>query len=76
MHFVEGILIALEALSPQQRAVLLLRDVFDYSVRETADALSLSEANVSPSWGNLVARNRNRLYRVRDGATRNRDPAA
>lgn len=39
-------LIALEALSAQQRAVLLLRDVFDYSVRETADALSLSEANV------------------------------
>jgi RNA polymerase sigma-70 factor, ECF subfamily len=39
-------LIALEALSPTQRAVLLLRDVFDYSVRETADALSLSEANV------------------------------
>jgi RNA polymerase sigma-70 factor (ECF subfamily) len=39
-------LIALEALSPAQRAVLLLRDVFDYSVRETAEALSLSEANV------------------------------
>ena len=39
-------LIALEALSPSQRAVLLLRDVFDYSVRETAEALSLSEANV------------------------------
>src|SRR5262249_10814504 len=36
----------LEALSPSQRAVLLLRDVFDYSVRETADALELSEANV------------------------------
>ncbi len=39
-------LLALEALSPQQRAVLLLRDVFDYSVRETAGALGLSEANV------------------------------
>jgi RNA polymerase sigma-70 factor (ECF subfamily) len=39
-------LIALERLSPAQRAVLLLRDVFDYSVRETADALELSEANV------------------------------
>ncbi len=39
-------LVTLEALTPQQRAVLLLRDVFDYSVRETADALSLSEANV------------------------------
>ncbi len=39
-------LIALEALTPQQRAILLLRDVFDYSVRETAEALDLSEANV------------------------------
>ncbi|MBC7171802.1 MAG: hypothetical protein H5U40_05225, partial [Polyangiaceae bacterium] len=39
-------LVALEALTPTQRAVLLLRDVFDYSVREAADALGLSEANV------------------------------
>jgi len=39
-------LLALEVLTPTQRAVLLLRDVFDYSVRETADALDLSEANV------------------------------
>lgn len=39
-------LVALERLSPQQRAVLLLRDVLDYSVREAALALSLSEANV------------------------------
>jgi len=39
-------LLALEALTSQQRAVLLLRDVFDYSVRETADALDLSEPNV------------------------------
>jgi RNA polymerase sigma-70 factor (ECF subfamily) len=39
-------LLALEALTPQQRAVLLLRDVLDYSVRETADALGLSESNV------------------------------
>ena len=39
-------LLALEALTPQQRAVLLLRDVFDYSVRDTADALDLSEPNV------------------------------
>jgi RNA polymerase sigma-70 factor (ECF subfamily) len=39
-------LLALEALSPAQRAVLLLRDVFDYSVREAADALEMSEANV------------------------------
>lgn len=39
-------LLALEALTPSQRAVLLLRDVFDYSTGETAEALALSEANV------------------------------
>jgi RNA polymerase sigma-70 factor (ECF subfamily) len=39
-------LLALEALTPQQRAVLILRDVLDYSVRETAAALRLSEPNV------------------------------
>jgi RNA polymerase sigma-70 factor (ECF subfamily) len=39
-------LLALEALTPRQRAVLLLRDVFDYSVRQAAEALDLSEENV------------------------------
>jgi len=39
-------LLALEVLTPAQRAVLLLRDVFDYSVRETAVALDVSEPNV------------------------------
>ncbi|HEU4538222.1 MAG TPA: sigma-70 family RNA polymerase sigma factor [Polyangiaceae bacterium] len=39
-------LLALEVLTPAQRAVLLLRDVFDRSVRETAEALGASEANV------------------------------
>lgn len=39
-------LLALEALTPQQRAVLLLRDVFDYSVQETAEALDLSATNI------------------------------
>jgi RNA polymerase sigma factor (sigma-70 family) len=39
-------LLALEALTPRQRAVLLLRDVFDYSARETAAVLGVSEANV------------------------------
>jgi RNA polymerase sigma-70 factor (ECF subfamily) len=42
-------LVALETLTPTARAVLLLRDVFDYSVRETAEALDLSEANVKTS---------------------------
>jgi RNA polymerase sigma-70 factor (ECF subfamily) len=37
---------ALEALTPSQRAVLLLRDVFDFSVREAAEAAELSESNV------------------------------
>ena len=39
-------LVALEALTPSQRAVLLLRDVLDESVRETAASLDMSEANV------------------------------
>lgn len=42
----QAFLVALEALSATQRAVLLLRDVLDYSVEETAAALDLSEANV------------------------------
>lgn len=36
---------ALEVLSPTQRAVLLLCDVFDYSAAEVATALDLSTAN-------------------------------
>jgi RNA polymerase sigma-70 factor (ECF subfamily) len=39
-------LLAIEALTPNQRAVLLLRDVFDYSTTETAEALGLSDPNV------------------------------
>jgi RNA polymerase sigma factor (sigma-70 family) len=39
-------LMACEALSPRQRAVLLLRDVLDYSVEETARALAMSVPNV------------------------------
>ena len=39
-------LVALEKLTPSARAVLLLRDVFDYSIKETAAALDLSDANV------------------------------
>jgi RNA polymerase sigma-70 factor (ECF subfamily) len=39
-------LLACEALTPRQRAVLLLRDVLDYSVEETARALDLSVPNV------------------------------
>ncbi|MFY0562826.1 sigma-70 family RNA polymerase sigma factor [Archangium lansingense] len=39
-------LLALEALTPRQRAVLLLRDVFDYSGREVGECLGMSETNV------------------------------
>ncbi len=39
-------LVALEVLTPQQRAVLLLRDVFDYSIAETAEVLGIGSSNV------------------------------
>jgi len=50
--------LALEALTPQQRAVLLRRDVFDYSVEETADALGLSVPNVKTTHHRARARMR------------------
>lgn len=39
-------LLALEALSPKQRAVLLLRDVLDYSAREAGEVLDMTEGDV------------------------------
>lgn len=39
-------LVALEALSPRQRAVLVLRDVLGHSGAETAERLGLGEGNV------------------------------
>jgi RNA polymerase sigma-70 factor (ECF subfamily) len=39
-------LVLLESLSPEQRAVLLLRDVFDYGYDEIAGIVGKSEANV------------------------------
>jgi RNA polymerase sigma-70 factor (ECF subfamily) len=38
-------LVLLETLSPEQRAVLLLRDVFDYGYAEIAEIVGKSEAN-------------------------------
>lgn len=39
-------LLALETLSPSQRAVLLLSEVFDHSARESAELLGMTEGNV------------------------------
>jgi RNA polymerase sigma-70 factor, ECF subfamily len=51
-------LLALEALTPAQRAVLLLRDVFDYSIIETASALDMTEINVKVTLHRARARMR------------------
>ena len=39
-------LVLLESLSPEQRAVLLLNDVFDYRYHEIAGIIGKSEDNV------------------------------
>jgi RNA polymerase sigma-70 factor (ECF subfamily) len=39
-------MLALERLTPRQRAVLILRDVFDYTVQEAAAALQMTPSNV------------------------------
>ncbi|MDQ3866218.1 MAG: RNA polymerase sigma-70 factor [Actinomycetota bacterium] len=41
-----AMLVVLESLSPEQRAVLLLHDVFDYSYAEIAEIVGKSEVNV------------------------------
>jgi RNA polymerase sigma-70 factor (ECF subfamily) len=41
-----AMLVVLESLSPEQRAVLLLHDVFDYSYAEIAQIVGKSEVNV------------------------------
>ncbi len=41
-----AMLVTLESLSPEQRAVLLLHDVFDYDHREIAEIIGKREANV------------------------------
>jgi RNA polymerase sigma-70 factor (ECF subfamily) len=41
-----AVLVLLESLSPEQRAVLLLRDVFDYRYEEIASIVGKSEDNV------------------------------
>ncbi|HNC96675.1 MAG TPA: sigma-70 family RNA polymerase sigma factor [Myxococcota bacterium] len=41
-----ALLVAMERLTPTQRAVWLLREVFEYSVEETAELLTMSPSNV------------------------------
>jgi RNA polymerase sigma-70 factor (ECF subfamily) len=68
-------LLALERLTPTQRAVLVLSDVFDYSVKETAQALDLSESNVKTT--HHRARNAMEAYnRSRQPPTRVRQASA
>lgn len=59
-------LLALEALTPRQRAVLVLRHVFDLSVAETASVLDLSASNVKV----IAHRARAALARHPDQTTR------
>ena len=40
-----GILLLLEKLSPKERAAYILREAFDYTYRDIANALALEEAN-------------------------------
>jgi RNA polymerase sigma-70 factor (ECF subfamily) len=69
-------LLATEILTPRQRAVLLLRDVFDYSVEEAAVALELSEANVKTTHHRarsaLESYDRARVAPTRDAQARTR----
>jgi RNA polymerase sigma-70 factor (ECF subfamily) len=69
-------LLALEALTPSQRAVLLLRDVFDYSVRAAAEALAMSEPNVKVTHHRarraMAAYDRQRCVPTRDLQARTR----
>jgi RNA polymerase sigma-70 factor (ECF subfamily) len=65
-------LLALEALQPKARAVLILRDVLDYSALEVATVLETTEANVRV----LHHRARRRLEAVQPAVRPLRDLAA
>lgn len=63
-------LLALEVLTPNERAVLILREVLEHSTEETAQALSLSASNVKVTLLRakraLAAYDKVRVKRVRD----------
>jgi RNA polymerase sigma-70 factor (TIGR02957 family) len=61
-----AMLVLLESLSPEQRAVLLLRDVFDYGYPEIATIVGKSEDNVRQ----LATRARRHVEQRRSGVVR------
>jgi RNA polymerase sigma-70 factor (ECF subfamily) len=61
-----AMLVLLESLSPEQRAALLLHDVFDYGYSEIAEIIGKSEDNVRQ----LASRARRHVDRRRDGLVR------
>ena len=64
-----AMLVVLESLSPEQRAVLLLRDVFEYRVDEIAPIVGKSEDNVRQ----LASRARRRVDEGRPRFTTSRE---
>ncbi len=70
-------LLALEALGPRQRAVLLLRDVLGHSARETAALIGASEGNVrvlhTRARATLAGYDRERCIPTPELQTRHRD---
>jgi RNA polymerase sigma-70 factor (ECF subfamily) len=68
-----AMLVLLESLSPEQRAALLLHDVFDYRYPEIADIIGKSEDNVRQ----LASRARRHVEQRRPVSTppRGRSPA-
>jgi len=61
-----AMLVLLESLSPEQRAALLLHDVFDYGYPEIAEIVGKSEDNVRQ----LASRARRHVAQRRDGRVR------
>ena len=66
---------AIAELAPAHRAVFLLRDVEDLSVKDTAKALRISEANVKVRLLRARMQLRERLTRVFGDAARRYEPS-